>query len=139
MKCIICGKNSESEYCFQHKRRKPLAVQATTHAANRPKRTLRSHKSKWESSPNEDHLFFKKIWKERQHNSELSNDYLGSEALSIYFHHILPKNKYHDIRMDEENIILLTVDEHANVESDIYKYDEINKRRNHLLKKHNLL
>ena len=41
--------------------------------------------------------------------------------------------------MDEENIILLTVDEHANVESDIYKYDEINKRRNHLLKKHNLL
>ena len=61
MKCIICGKNSESEYCFQHKRRKPLAVQATTHAANRPKRTLRSHKSKGESSPNEDHLFFKKI------------------------------------------------------------------------------
>ena len=40
---------------------------------------------------------------------------------------------------DEENIIFLTVDEHANVEADIYKYDEVNKRRNHLLKKYNLL
>ena len=24
MKCKTCGKNSESEYCFQHKARKPL-------------------------------------------------------------------------------------------------------------------
>jgi hypothetical protein len=40
--------------------------------------------------------------------------------------------------MEEENIILLTVDEHANVESNIYKYEEVNTRRNHLLKKYDL-
>ena len=45
------------------------------------------------------------------------------------------KNKYPDVRMDEENIILLTTDEHADVESDIYKFDIINQRRNKLLKK----
>ena len=78
------------------------------------------------------------MWSKRPHRSEVSNTYLGTEALSTYFHHILPKNKYPDIRLDEENIIFLTVDEHANVEADIYKYDEVNKRRNHLLKKYNL-
>ena len=40
--------------------------------------------------------------------------------------------------MDEENIILLTLDEHADVESDMYKYDIINQRRTKLLKKHEL-
>ena len=39
--------------------------------------------------------------------------------------------------MDEENIILLTIDEHADVESDMYKFDIINQRRTNLLKKLN--
>ena len=84
-------------------------------------------------------IYYSKPFGKRDHIiQKLSGDYLGKEAFSTYFHHILPKNKYPEIRMDEENIILLTVDEHANVEADIYRYDEINKRRNHLLKKYNL-
>ena len=37
---------------------------------------------------------FLKIWKQRPHRSELSGTSLGAEPLSIYFHHILPKEKY---------------------------------------------
>ncbi len=40
-----------------------------------------------------------------------------------------PKEKYPKACFDEENIILLTLDEHTNVESDMYKYPEVNKRR----------
>tara|TARA_R110000803_G_scaffold27638_2_gene64505 strand:+ start:86 stop:496 length:411 start_codon:yes stop_codon:yes gene_type:complete len=135
MKCITCGKNSESEYCFQHKPRKQLSSDT---GFKKPTLALKKRVSVGKSQPNSDHVFFKTLWSKRAHRSEVSDLYLGAEALSTYFHHILPKNKYPDIRLDEENIIFLTVDEHANVEADIYKYDEVNKRRNHLLKKYNL-
>jgi hypothetical protein len=52
--------------------------------------------------------------------------------LSTYFHHILPKNKYPEAALDQENIILLTLNEHDQVESDIYRYEEVNKRREQL-------
>jgi len=135
MKCLVCGKNSDSEYCFQHKPRKQLAI---NNGFKKPALTKKLKVSVGKSKPNTDHLLFKAIWKKRSHNSELSGDYLGKEAFSTYFHHILPKNKYPEIRMDEENIILLTLDEHADVESDMYKYDIINQRRTKLLKKHEL-
>ena len=89
------------------------------------------------TEPNQMHVFFKQIWKERKHYSELSGTYLGDEAMSTYFHHILPKEKYPELGYDKSNIILLTLDEHTNVENDIYKYEEINKRRSELLNKTN--
>ena len=82
--------------------------------------------------------FFLKIWKKRLHYSEISMDYLGTEPLSTFFHHILPKNKYPEAAFDEENIILLTLNEHDQVESDIYRFEEINKRREQLKKKYEI-
>lgn len=76
--------------------------------------------------------FFLSIWKKRTHHSEVSGAYLGKEAMSTYFHHILPKEKYPEACLDEENIILLTLEEHSNVENDMYKYEEVNERRNQL-------
>ena len=135
MKCKVCGRNSESEYCFRHKPRKPLA-DSTQPAMRRG--TLRRSQPKGNPLPNKDHLFFMEIWKKRPHRSEISGVYLGKEPSSAFFHHILPKNKYPEVRMDEENIILLTMDEHADVESDMYKFDIINQRRTKLLKKYEL-
>jgi hypothetical protein len=80
--------------------------------------------------------FFLSIWKKRPHKSEISGYSLGSEALSVYFHHILAKEKYPQACFDEENIILLTLLEHADVESDMYKFEEVNKRRSLLLVKY---
>jgi hypothetical protein len=80
---------------------------------------------------------FLQIWTNRPHKSEVSGEYLGNEPLTIFFHHILPKEKYPEAAFDEENIILLTLDEHTNVESNIYKYDAVNERRKFLLEKYN--
>jgi len=83
--------------------------------------------------------FFLTIWSKRLHYSEVSGEWLGKEPLSIYFHHILPKNKYPEAKFDEENIILLTFDEHQNVESNKFRYEEINIRRERLQEKYKVL
>ena len=123
MKCKTCGKNAESEYCFQHKPKKPLKSKMSSF----PVKKL--DKSRNISDMN---AFFLQIWTKRKHYSEVSGDYLGKEPLTIYFHHILPKEKFPQAKFDEDNIILLTFDEHNNVENDMYKYEEVNERRKHL-------
>jgi hypothetical protein len=85
---------------------------------------------------NQQRDMFMNIWKKKRHYSEVSGVYLGKEPMSTYFHHILPKEKYPEACLDEENIILLTLEEHSNVENDMYRYEEVNKRRNHLLTKY---
>lgn len=79
--------------------------------------------------------FFMDIWNERKHESEVSGTYLGKEPLSTFFHHILPKSKYPELAYEKSNIILLTLDEHTNVEADMYRYEEVNRRRIELLNK----
>ena len=118
-KCKVCGKNCDNVegYCFAHKPRKKI-----------PGSTSRDVLILEEQPSMRD--FFLHLWKKRPHRSELDGSYLGSEPLSIYFHHILPKEKYPQAAFDEENIIFLSLDQHANVENDIYRYEEINKRRN---------
>jgi len=110
---------------------------ACKYHAPKPTRSLRKKK---QSSSKEDinqmREFFMDIWRKRRHYSEVSDTYLGKEPLSIYFHHILPKEKFKQAQYDEANIVLLTLDEHSNCESDMYRYDEINKRRESLLEKY---
>lgn len=127
-KCKTCGNSCEGDYCFRHKPRKPMLARTTTNYSNK---LIIEEKSSMRE-------MFLRIWKQRPHKSEISGERLGTEPLSIFFHHILPKEKYKDATLDEENIILLTLDEHTNVESDIYRYEEVNKRREYLKTKYNL-
>jgi len=128
MKCKICGKNAETEYCFLHKRKKPLAV-SSIRKLDKSEEVIRRI--------SEMQQFFLRIWKKKLHYSEVSMDYLGSEPLTVFFHHILPKEKYPEAQFDEENIILLTLEEHDTVEKDMYKYEEVNLRREKLKTKYN--
>jgi 5-methylcytosine-specific restriction endonuclease McrA len=82
--------------------------------------------------------FFLELWKKRVHKSEVSGSYLGSEPLTVFFHHILPKSKYPESGLDEENIILLTMEEHDQVEMDPTRYEEVNKRRELLKQKYEI-
>jgi hypothetical protein len=137
MKCKTCGKNADSEYCFAHKSRKPLP--SSGRGLTSKMSSLSS--KKLDKSPDkflEMRQFFLSIWKKKPHKSEVSGEYLGQEALSTYFHHILPKEKYPEACLDEENIILLTLEEHSNVENNMYKYEEVNKRREYLKRKYSL-
>jgi len=79
------------------------------------------------------------IWKQRGNKSEVSGEKIYGEPSSAHFHHILPKSKYPEADLDKENIIIMTMDEHANVENDMYKYVEVNLRRVNLLKKYDLI
>jgi hypothetical protein len=135
MKCKICGKNADSEYCFAHKNKKPLssgkglprkaytAKQSVESAIESLKKGIEYNKLK---------KFFTEQWDKRPHYCEVSGDFLGHSFSTIYQHHILPKSKYPEACLDEENIIFLGADIHANVENDMYKYEEINKRREQL-------
>ena len=129
--CKTCGKKCDKEYCFMHKPRKPLA-------------SSKGFKTPIKKYEEEMHnivimqTFFLQIWKKRPHKSEVSGTSLGSEALSTYFHHILPKSKYPEACLDEENIILLTWEEHDQVEMDPTRYEEVNKRREQLKQKYNV-
>lgn len=83
-------------------------------------------------------LFFSSIWSKRPHKSEVSGEKIHGEILTVYFHHILPKNDYPQAEYDEENIILLTWQEHDQVEIDRFFYPEINRRRDLLKIKYNI-
>jgi hypothetical protein len=115
--------------CKNHMIKKPMADGKT-------KRTVRMFTGVQGAKSFEKSLllreFFLSIWKKRPHRSEVSGEYLGSEPMSTYFHHILPKNKYPEACLDEENIVILSLIEHSNVENDMYKYEEINRRREQL-------
>lgn len=130
-KCITCGKNADSDYCFQHKPRKPLSKMSVI--TSKKTNIVQNNEQAIEMK-----LFYVSIWKKRKHYSEVSGQYLGSEPLSTYFHHILPKEKYPEASLDEENIVILSLEEHSNVENDMYKYEEINQRRTYLKNKYNL-
>lgn len=125
MKCKVCGANADSEYCFKHKPRKPLAKSRMVAKSKEPVK---------KSSELRD--FFLQLWNKRPHYSEVSGKWLGKEPLSVFFHHILPKEKYPQAAFDEENIILLTLEEHNQVEMDVYRYEEVNLKRTQLICKY---
>ena len=127
--CKTCGKKCDKEYCFHHKPRKRIPTSNLTKSVKKGDLIRQTEAMQW---------FFLEIWKKRKHYSELSGDYLGSEALSTYFHHILPKGKYPEAMFDEENIILLTWEEHDQVEMDPTRYEEVNKRRELLKQKYEI-
>lgn len=133
MKCKTCGKNADSEYCFRHKPRKPLPKVSSGFAKKLDKPVKSDEEIRQISEMRE---FFLQIWSKRSHHSEVSGRWLGKDPLTVFFHHILPKEKYPHAALDEENIVLLTIDEHEQVENNIYRYEEINEQRKYLLNKY---
>jgi len=125
--CKSCGRQCEGDYCFAHKPKKPL-----------PTSRISVKKQQNDRKSSDLHEFFLKLWKKFPHYSMVSGKYLGKEPLSVFFHHVLPKEKYPQAAEDEENIILLTLEEHDQVEMDMYRYEEVNDRRKYLKIKYNL-
>ena len=129
-KCKTCGGNCDKEYCFRCKPRKPLAQRKMFVNTNKKGNIVENNGRM--------HEFFQLLWKKFPHYSMISGKYLGNEPLTIFFHHILPKEKYPQACLDEENIIILTLEEHEQVEMDMYRFEEVNNKRNYLKTKYNL-
>ncbi len=79
-----------------------------------------------------DWAFYNEVWNERGPYSEVSGTYLGSEVNKACIHHIVPKSTWKGGRYIKENCILMTMDEHSAVENSMYKYEEVNKRREYV-------
>ena len=113
MKCKTCGKNSDSDYCFQHKSRKPLP--SSGRGLTSKMSGISCNKAK--NVHNDGHIIqremFLNIWKKRTHRCENCDVHLGSEPLSYMFDHVLEKSKYPDLRYEEENICMLCLDCHS--------------------------
>lgn len=105
MKCKTCGKNAESEYCFQHKPRKALSKMSSFCA----KKLDNSRKK------SDLHEFFLQIWeKDSKHECENCGKWLGKEPLSYMFDHLLEKSKYPDLAKEHDNIMILCLECHDN-------------------------
>lgn len=132
MKCKICGKNANSEYCFIHKPKKPLSSGKGLTRKMLIKTYIKPKNEVNVAYNQQMKEFFELCWKNKPHYSEVSGKFLGNKCSSLYQHHILPKSKYLEACFDQENIVFLTPDEHASVELDMYKYEYINKKREQL-------
>jgi len=109
MKCKTCGKNAESDYCFQHKPRKALAKKSSllTKKLDKSEEVIRNI--------SEMRDFFLQIWrKSNVHTCENCGKWLGKEPLSYMFDHVLEKSKYPELKYEEENIMLLCLECHDN-------------------------
>lgn len=80
-------------------------------------------------------LFFYLILALRGKESEVSSKALYGELNSCWFHHILPKSKYPELRYCIDNIIILTADEHNEVENG-KEYEEVERRKIDILERY---
>ena len=86
MNCKVCGRKSESEWCFAHKPKKPL------NASNKIQKTSKRVASDTTLEMRE---FFRTIWnKRKKHECENCGKWLGKEPLSYMFDHLLEKSKH---------------------------------------------
>ena len=64
---------------------------------------------------------FLEIWDERDHVSELTGAALPNEPSAWNFAHILPKGTYPELRLNKDNILLLTDSEHYTIDHETHK------------------
>ena len=105
MNCKVCGRKSESEWCFAHKPKKPL---------NASQKIQKSYKRVINDTL-EMREFFRTIWnKRKKHDCENCGKWLGSEPLSYMFDHLLEKSKHPELKFEEDNIMLVCLECHDN-------------------------
>ena len=60
----------------------------------------------------EDNSFFRGIWDERPHVSEVSGEPLGDKFKAVFMSHVLSKGAFPRFRHYKPNIVLMSFDEH---------------------------
>lgn len=134
-KCTECGEAVEkrlvsrkSSLCLYHYR---LAKKGTG---------IKSVSEKQKEVLADDQKFYRLIWKKKKHVSELSGKPLGDKMKSIFFSHILPKKNYPRFRHREDNIMLMTAQEHHDWEFTDRKneiFDKVKEKYEKLLQEYN--
>jgi hypothetical protein len=76
-------------------------------------------------------LFFYSVLQTRDVYSEISGDKLYGEFTTKWFHHIYPKSTYPKLRYCPDNIIIVTSDEHDEIEAG-KEFPELTKRKKYI-------
>lgn len=125
----ICNKDGCSYnvfgggYCKSHqylradKKQKPLARTALKTSTAKGRKAKKEKADKFPA----DREFYLEIWEEREHVCFSSGEYLGSEPLTLYFHHCLPKKQYPQYRYCKWNIVILSWSEHTKADNGLNK------------------
>lgn len=79
--------------------------------------------------------FFLEIWSERPHICYESGEPIYGEPLTLYFHHVLEKDKYPKYRYKKWNIVLVSWAVHDNVHRLSDLCPKIKEYQNQLIKK----
>jgi hypothetical protein len=89
----------------------------------KPEKIIKEKKAyTFKKKPTGEKELFETIWEQRGPYSEISGQYLG-EFNVCYFMHILPKakNKYPHFKLNPDNIVLGTLQEHFNFDNARHK------------------
>lgn len=99
-------------YCKYHQRNRPKQTKTTKDRGL----FKRDEPSKNNGNFELDKLFYNSIWDSREHKCFNCESQLPSEPLTLYFHHILPKRNYPELRHTDWNIVILCPDCHSSFE-----------------------
>jgi hypothetical protein len=89
-----------------------------------------------------DDKFYREIWRERPHVSELSGEELGDKMERFFMSHVLCKKLYPHFRHLKKNIVLMTKHEHVIYEFSVPvgpKWEKVKKLKEELLQEYNEL
>lgn len=114
MKCKVCGKNAESEYCFLHKPKKQLQQHGLKPTLSHKRLSVGKSQQKSKEKTLDMQNFFLAIWKKRKHICENCGVKLGNEPRTYMFDHLLEKSKYPKLTFQEDNIMLVCLECHDN-------------------------
>lgn len=92
--------------CNQKRLRARRSIRSSGQSRIKPK----SHRG--EKTSREDDKFFRGIWRERKHVSEVSGEPLGEKFQAVFMSHVLSKQAFPGFRYLKRNIVLMTFDEH---------------------------
>ena len=93
------------EYCNNKRRQK-----------NWKQKEVKKRSKQGASIASQDDKFFRAIWKKRPHRSEVSDEPLGDKFSAVFMSHVLPKGSFPKFRHLDENIVLMTFEEHRDWE-----------------------
>jgi hypothetical protein len=76
-----------------------------------------------------DKEFYREHWLAAPHRCENCGCSLGKEPHTFFFHHLLEKRNYPELRHVHENIMLLCLEDHSKAETNIDFAPKIKERR----------
>lgn len=117
------------QYCYWSNNRKTNRLKREQKGESKRKPSKINHQSKkGQKVANEDSKFFREIWNERPHYSEVSGEWLGDDYNPVFFSHVLSKAAFPRARHWKDNIMLKTFNEHQDWEFGDRSTNEFKKK-----------